>query len=223
MSTSHDPRVTDASTGLEYTSTTLEVDGREFRVLEAAPTRTIVLGRDRLARLREGNPSSEVDRSMVEICASWTPSVDAVVFVANAGAGRQWRFDDDLDASEVAELGEAMVEGQLSLYRGLVHAGIFSLTGIALREREHEAFARGTDRVAARIERDLPDASPEQAPVLRLDLWLLDHLALWTTASRDRFFAGRLPETLSLIARRRRQLELMNTDILESGAHDIGR
>lgn len=217
-----DSRVTDASSGLEYVPTHLTVDGHDFHVLEVSPTRPIVIGRERLARLRDGDPSSEVDASMLEICKRWSPAVDAVVFVADAGPGRRWRFADELDASEVAQLGEAMVEGQLSLYRGLVHAGIFSLTGIALHEREHEAFARGTERVAARIERELPDAAPDRAPILRLDLWLLDHLALWTNTARDRFFAGRLPEILSLIARRRRQLQLMNTDILESGVHGTG-
>lgn len=214
-------RVSDPTTGLEYTSTRVEVDGTEYGVIEVRPTKPLVLGRDRLDQIRAGDSNSQVDRSMLEICSSWDPPADAVVFIANPGEGRSWGYADDLSHAEGEELGRAMVEGQLALYRGLVHAGIYSLTGIALQDREYEAFSRGTEEVADRIERRLPDASEEEATIMRLDLWLLDHLALWTTLSRDRFFAGRLPETLSLIARRRRQLDMMNTDILESGVYKI--
>lgn len=216
-------RVTDQASGLAYSSSTVDVDGRTYQVIEVAPTRTILLGADRLERLDRGDKRSDVDTSMLEICANWNPPADAVVFVANPSADRSWRYAENLEPEQIDRLGRAMVEGQLALYRGFVRAGIYSLTGIALGEREFEAFSRGTELVAGELERQLTNASDEEAPTLRLNLWLVDHLALWTTLSRDRFFKGRLPETLSLIERRRRQIESMDTDILESGVHQVPR
>jgi hypothetical protein len=195
----------------------LSVDAHLHRLLLVSPTAPVVLGRDRLARIRRGDVWSDVDQALVTTAGGWEPSIDAVVFLAKEGGDRYWCFAEDLDAAEVEELGYEMVKSQLQLYRGLVHAGVYSLTGIELPDREYGAFRRGTEKVAAELERELVGAARDRAAVLRLDLWLLDHLALWSTMSRERFFAGPLPEILSLIQRRRRQLEDMRRDIVDSG------
>jgi hypothetical protein len=210
-----------ASARVRLHDETVEVDGEAHRILVVTPTDRIVIGRDRLDRIRAGDARSIIDELVLDRARTWTPRIEAVVFVAHDGEDRCWSFAADLGPEEIDELGYEMVRAQLALYRGLLDAGIHALTGIALPAAEHAAFVRGTERLAAEIERELQGADRARASVLRLDLWLLDHLALWTPASPERFFAAQLPELLSLLQRRRRQIRDMHRDVVDSGEHSL--
>ena len=124
---------------------------------------------------------------MVVTARDWPHPIDAAVFLCN-GSGGRWAFDDALEDAEIEELADAMVRGQLALYRGLVNNSIFSLTGIQLRPRDHAALQRATERVAAKIEKEMSNTAFFDRSHMRFDLWLLDHFALWTTMSREEFF-----------------------------------
>jgi hypothetical protein len=202
---------------LEFSEQTLDVDGVQRRIVLVVPTEPMLIGADRLERVQSGDEYSDVDMTVVETTAEWGKQVDAVIFDADADPTRSWRFSEDLDETQQRELGYVMVKAQLTLYRGLVNAGVYSLTGVGLPEREYNAFRLGTDRLTQEIELSLKSATPAEGTVLKLDLWLLDHLALWTTLSRERFFAAKLPELLALVGRRKKQLDRMSEDITNSG------
>jgi len=212
-----DGRVVAPEAKLEFSEQLLDVDSVARRIILVVPTERMELDVDRLGRVQSGDEYSRVDMTIVETIRGWNEPVDAVVFDASADPDRTWRFSEDLDEDQERALGYAMVKAQLALYRGLVDAGVYSLTGIGLPEKEYNSFRRGTERLSEEIELALASASPAEATVLRLDLWLLDHLALWTTLSRERFFAARLPELLALVERRKRQLARMSEDITNSG------
>lgn len=179
------------------------------RALITEPTGPIHVDRPRLARIRSGDGTNEVDEAMVRVAES-RPDIDAIVFRAHRGAGeRCWGYSPELSDDEVDVLGEAMVRLQMDLYRKLANRDVFALAGTEFGEREYQSFRRGTERVAAELERAIRDADDAAAAQHRFDLWLLDHFAMWVTADLDEFLVGGLPRLLEKVERRRRQLEEM--------------
>jgi hypothetical protein len=193
----------------------------EVAVLVLEPTTPLVSGRERLTRLQGADLTSSVDDAVVEAVRGAGPEMAAVVFRADPGSGAGWRFDPTLPEPEALKLGALMMRSHLHLYRRLVEERVAAFFGVELDGRTHRCLLHGADVVARACEATIAaDSGPERARA-RLELWLLDHLALWTTTRLEEFLHNRLPEALRLLDRRRRELESLRAR-LESRPTDGG-
>lgn len=183
------------------------------RVLVVEPAARVEVGRDRLARIRAGDGHNAIDAAVLNLVDAHR-GVDAVVFRAHRGEGPTgWGYARDLSDPEVEELGTAMVRLQVDLYRRLADRGVFAIVGTEFGEREVRSFRRGTEAVAAGLERSLRTADAPAVARCRFDLWLLDHFAMWVGTEHGVFVAGGLPKLLDKVQRQRRRLERMRADL----------
>ena len=181
------------------------------RALVVTPTRHLRVDRERMDRLTAGDESSAVDDAIVEHASRASEPVDVVLFRACHGnPDHSWGFDPDLLEEATDEVGYAMVRSQLSLYRRLMEAGIFALVGVEFGTREVEAFTRATDRLSDELQQ-VPEG-PDAARA-RVDCWLLDHLALWTSHDLEIVVDERLPKILDMLERRAPELERLRADL----------
>ena len=179
----------------------------------AEPTRHLRITRDRLDRIRAGDNGSEVDDAMVEAARTWEEPVQVVLFRARrTDPDRSWGFAEDLSEAEADAIGYEMVRAQLSLYRRLVANGIFALVGTEMGPREVDLFARGTERLSRELEQVRASGGP-RGNVAALNLWLLDHLALWTSHPLDEFVRDKLPRILGMLERRGAELQELQARI----------
>lgn len=162
------------------------------------------MDRARLERMREGNYASPVNDEILASVAEAGRPVAAIVFDADSP---DWGFTDDLTEEEVGELGYHMIRSQLNLYRRAARAGVRVVVGVGFGPREVDGYTRGGDRMVEELERTLQDRSAADSSASQLDLWLIDHLTLWTTASLDEFLDHRVAEVIGSADRGRRKLE----------------
>ena len=154
--------------------------------------------------MRVGNYASPINDEILAAVAAAEEPVSAIVFDA---ASRDWGFAEDLDDSEVEELGYHMVRSQLNLYRRAARAGVRVVVGVGFGPREVDGYTRGGDRVVEELERTVQDRNESDSSGSRLDLWLIDHLTLWTTTDLDDFLEHRAAEVIATAERGRRKLQ----------------
>jgi len=200
--------------GLRFSEMMLECERGQRRGLLVTPTRELVIDRSRLERARVGDHSSVVDDAIVRSVEVWLEPIDAVVFRARSDdAEGHWCFADDLDGSEVEELGYQMMCSHISLYRRLVRRRVYAMIGTDLGEREKKAFEVGGRRLVAELERALPEAGEPERSMHGFDLWLLKNVALWSTRSLAECLRGSLSEFLDLFDARRQELAVMRSTL----------
>ena len=195
----HDSTVEEITT---RTMRDLTVEGEPRRVLVARAIKPSRLDRDRHDRMRKGDYSSPINVELLAAIAGSDRPVDAVIFDND----NNWGFDEGLDDEELAELGYHMTRSQLALYRNAARSGVRVVVGVGFGSREVDGYTRGGERVVEELERAQQSAAPSESSS-QLDLWLIDHLTLWTTAPLEEFLDDRLPEVLHKADRSRRQLE----------------
>lgn len=200
---------------------TVETRRGTRRVLVARPTHRSTLDRKRLDALRSGDFSSRLNDAIFHELAKRSANADvqydAILFEAGGGQGKRWGFAPDISEDEIVEFGELMIRSQLRMFEQVAEQGVAVLAGVEFGEREVLAYDRGSRRLAERLEQTVaehaergadPDKEEEVARA-RLQLWLLDHFAIWSDASADDFIEHRLPETLVSSERIRRKLNRM--------------
>lgn len=194
--------------------TSIETPHGSKSVLVVEPPTGTAVDRARLDRIRSGELQSDLDEAIVRLVDARPGAADAILFRAHRGRGDHgWGYAADLTDAEVDELGEVMVRLQMDLYRRLAARGVYALAGTEFGEREVRSFRRGTDRVAAELERALRSADGPEAAQQRFDLWLLDHFAMWVDQDVDEFMNGGLPRLLDKVERQRRRLEELRAAI----------
>jgi len=209
---------------LEFDELLLQSTGAARCVLLAVPRNAVVIDRDRLQSYRARGNASELDLEITREVAAWPRKVDVVLFRAmhQHPEAARWSFAYELTSEELDELGVGMVRSHVHLFRALAKLGVLAFAGIEFGEREFSALRRGTERVTAELERSVGRDRQSPSALDRLDLWLLDHLALWSTHPLKQFVSDDLPGLLALMDRRtlhvRRMLEKIPPDSLELGA-----
>ncbi len=155
------------------------------RALVVHPTAPIVVGRERLAALREQIAGSEADAQIIAQVRRFSP-IHAFVFRGRSDDGRgYWRLADDLDASEAGELCALMFRAHLPLKRALLDAGSLDNIYIEWRPKEIHAFESGLRRLREALRQELSAArlGSGDARAIRLDLWLSERISLFSGAT----------------------------------------
>jgi hypothetical protein len=179
--------------------------------LMAAPRVRMRLGRDRLAKLRAGDYESEINRRLLAAVDRAGHAIHVLIFDAGGAEGGSWGFDEGLDTAEIEELGYHLIKSQLRLYLEAAKRGVLTVVGVRFGERELSGYERGTDRLAAELEREI--AEGEDSRIGRFNLWLIDHIGLWSSQPLDSFLRERAAETTATAERHRRQILRLLEDL----------
>jgi hypothetical protein len=180
----------------------------ERTALIVTPTTKIRLGRERLARLREGDRDSEVDDLVLERIRSHTGRIDAVLLRSWDGPAASWGFDEGLDHEELTALGYHLMRGQLRLFRRAIVLGTTALCSTDLTPRDFDATLEGWRRLSREL-RDKGDL--ERNLKEETDLFLLDYFTLWTTRPLQEFVDQALPAVFDLVHRHRDRFDVLKT------------
>jgi hypothetical protein len=193
-----------ASPRLEFEEVEVDSPAGTRVALVVSAAEKIRIGRGRLERIRDGDPSSPVDDEIVRCLTSWPRSVDVVLLRSWAGSeDRSWGFDPTLEADELHELAYTMMRGQLALYRRLLVHRVFALVSTDLTTRDFDALVQGAFRLSGELT-DKIATNPEGSEVDRIDRidrWILDHFSLWTTRPFHEFVVQGVPRVFSLVER----------------------
>ncbi len=184
----------------------------ERTVLVAVPTRKIRLGRDRLARMREGDRDSALDELILDTLRARDKRIDALLLCSWAGPGASWGFDEDLDQDELVALGYHLTRSQLKLFRRALVLGATAVCSTDLTPRDFDAVLEGWRRLSrelrekGELERNLKEDT---------DLFLLEYFTLWTTRPLQEFCDQALPSVFDLAQRYRERLDVLRARLTE--------
>ena len=191
---------------LEFEEVEIETSVGKRVALVVSAAEKIRIGRSRLERVRQGDTSSPVDDEIVRRLASWPRAIDAVLLRSWAGhEERSWGFEPTLAHDELRELADSMMRGQLALYRRLLVHRVFALVSTDLTTRDFDALLDGAFRLSRELSAKIADAR-EGSEVDRVDRWILDHFALWTTRPFDEFVVQGVPRLFNLVDRHAEEL-----------------
>lgn len=175
-------------------------------VLLAVPTREIVLGRDRLEQTRAGTMHGEVDRAIISAVEA-RGDVHALLFRAKGvDADARWHLADDLSKDEATELTVSLLRGQVEMFCRLARHSMFAFTSADFGPREVAAYERAAQALISDLEQKLVDARGVDAARLRLELWLLERQAAWSSRPFASFVDQKLPSYLVAAERQRKTL-----------------
>jgi hypothetical protein len=195
----------------------VELDTRNGprRALVAAPKQAVSVGRARLEALRGGDFSSPInDRLLAAVDGSSDP-IHLIILKAGGADGGHWRFETGLDEQTTSELGYYLIRSQLRLYREAAKRGVFNVIGVEFGSTELDAYGRGTDRLASELEREIAGAT--DSAIARFDLWLIDHVGLWSGASLQSFLRDNAADATAVGERHRRQIVRLLAEIDQPG------
>jgi hypothetical protein len=197
---------------LRFEELVLPTPSGDRRILVVTPTEKIRFGRERLARLREGDRSRDLDDVVLERIRAHDGPLDAVLLRAWDGAEASWGFDEDLDHDELMALGYHQVRAQLKLCRRALVLGTVAVVNTDLNPRDFDALLEGWRRFsrALRKKEELERDVKEDA-----DLFLLDHFTLWTTRPMDEFRDQGLQAVFDLAQRFRGRLDSLKQRLTE--------
>lgn len=188
----------------------IEIDGEPRLVLVAHPAVEVRLDAERLERMRKGDFVSRVDLEILQAVAQRGGRVAVVIFDAAKGSeNASWAFEPDLEDEQRMELGLRLLRSQLSLYRELIRMKAGGLIGVGFGSMELAAFQRGTVRIVSELTEELETAEPERAAQIEIDLWLIEHAAVWTGLPREGYFQDRLATEIAERDAKRSEIEAL--------------
>lgn len=201
-----------AESPLRFEEITIQTRSGDRSVLVTRPTRKIRLGRERLARYREGDRDDELDDLIVEKLQSFEKAPDGLLMQCWDGANGSWGFDEDVDHEELMALGYHLMRGQLKLVRRALVLGTVAVCSTDLTPRDFDAVLDGWRRLSRELREkgDLERNLKEDA-----DLFLLDNFTLWTTRPMEEFRDQAMASVFELVERHRDRLQGLRDRLIE--------
>ena len=184
------------------------------RVLVAAPVGPALLGRDRLAQMRGGSLVSDTDDAIVQAVRQQTSRVDAVVV---RGEGQtpvdRWGLSDALSREEQTECAYYLLRSHLALFRRIAEHGVVLLLAVELGADALVAYDSAAERFTRELEAELNQTESSLAVEARVQHWLAERQAIWTTTRYDDFVRDRLGTSIIAAERQAKQLERMRKNV----------
>jgi hypothetical protein len=167
----------------------------EYRAITITPKNPMVVGRERIEKLRNSSSVNQVERNLVAQVRVRN-DVRIVLFRAKNDAGqRVWQFDSDLDDTMLQDAGAVMTSALLPLHRRLMAAGVMLMVHTDWGRRESFAMREGMRATADR-------ANQGNTPLDAAHHWLLTHMLLHVGLDQEHVTNTLLPDYLNLIDRR---------------------
>ena len=169
--------------------------------LVITPKQPIVVGRERIERLRGPSTLNHVDRWLIGQVAARHDNVRIVLFRACNSAGlRVWQFDATLSEPELQDAGYVLTRALVPFHRRLLNAGVVLMAHTDWGLRECYAMRYGVRR------REQELAEGKQNSVHEVDRWLLGNMLLHVALSLEHVTQRLLPNHLSMVDRRWHQV-----------------
>jgi hypothetical protein len=168
------------------------------------PKNAVVVGRDRIERLRGAPSLSRVDRWLIEQAARRQGRNRIIMFRAcNHENERVWQFDPTLSDSELEEAGYLLTCALVPLHRRLLAVGVVLMVHTDWGLRECYAMRHGVRKLESELQgkRLLSGSAVQQA-----DLWLLGNMLLHVALSLEHVTKKLLPLHLGMLERRWNQI-----------------
>ena len=168
--------------------------------LVVTPRAHLVLGQERLARLRRDLRPGALDESLylrVKAAAS-PPSV--VVFRARSddGAG-SWGLDPRLSETEARELAKRLARTHVESHRRLFAAGVLAVVHTDFGLREAELFRAAEGELAQEEEERARNQTGIASALAQLNTWTLRTLSFTYTLRAQKVIADLLPSTIAML------------------------
>lgn len=180
------------------------------RVLVASPVGPALLGADRLAQMRDGSRVSDTDDAIVRAAQQQAGPVAAVVV---RGQGKttsdRWGFAEGLSREERTEFAYYLLRSHLALFRRLAEHGVVLLLAVELGAEELVAYDSAAERFTRELEAQLGQSESSLEVEARVQHWLAERQAIWTSAPYDEFVGERLGPSIIAAERQAKQLERM--------------
>jgi hypothetical protein len=179
----------------EIADLTLRKGELEYRAMTITPKNAMVIGCERIEKLRHAGDVNQVERSLIAQVRR-RENVRVVLFRAKNDAGeRVWQFGPDLQDSMMEDVGIVMTKALLPLHRRLMAAGVMLMVHTDWGGRECLSMRDGM--------RALADKAGQGTTALdAADHWLLTHMLLHVGLDQEHVTKTLLPDYLSLIDRR---------------------
>ena len=189
---------------IEFSESSIPTTRGLRHALVMTPRQHVVVGRERLAALRQRPSQGAIDRQCVAEVTRRRGRIEVLVFrgASDEGDG-SWRFADDLAPDDADELGRLMVASMAPTRLALMQAGVFVHVHSDFSPRDADLFKRGTARVIDDAQL-LVDAAGDAAARARAqaDLWSLKHLSFYLTSPLGRVLDEILVDKLPLLEHR---------------------
>ena len=165
------------------------------------PKHAMVLGRERIEKLRSPGSLSQVDRWLIGQAQARRGNARIVLFRAcNSAGDRVWQFDPGLREAELEEAGYLLTCALVPFHRRLLDAGVVLMAHTDWGIRECYAMRYGVRR------REQELAQSAEGPLREVDRWLLGNMLLHVALSLEHVAERLLPNHLSMVDRRWLQL-----------------
>lgn len=173
--------------------------------ISITPKNAMVLGRERIERLRGPTSLNRVDRWLIQQAAQRQGRNRLILFRAcNRARERVWQFDPSLSDAELEEAGYLLTCALLPFHRRLLHAGVVLMAHTDWGVRECYAMRYGVRK----LEDELQATNVAVHPVVKtIDRWVLSNMLLHVALSLEHVTERLLPLHLGMIERRWSQLE----------------
>jgi hypothetical protein len=170
--------------------------------LLVTPRARLVLGQERLARLRANERPSELDDPLylrVKACSS-PPSV--VVFRAKNDDGTGWwGFDPQLSNAQARELAKRLARTHVENHRRPFAAGVLGVVHTDYGLREAELFRAAESELAQEEEKRAEKETGIASALAQLNTWTLRTLSFTYTLRAQKVIADLLSSTILMLER----------------------
>jgi hypothetical protein len=164
------------------------------------PRKQMVLGRDRIQRLKGPTSLNKVDRWLIAQAEARRGRARVVLFRAcNTLNERVWQFDPSLSDAELEEAGYLLTCALVPFHRRLLAVGIVLMVHTDWGVRECYAMRHG---VRAREKELLSKIEGAPSLVNQVDAWVLNNMLLHVALSLKHVTERLLPMHLGMVERR---------------------
>lgn len=159
----------------------------------------MVIGRERIERLKRPAGMNDVDRWLIGQAASRSDRAKVILFRAvNERGERVWQFDPGLSDEQLEEGGYVLTRALLPFHRRLLKSGMVLMVHTDWGLRECYAMRHGVRQLKS----ELKQSAGTQDPVVEADTWILSNMLLHVALSMDHVVSELLPTHLAMIERR---------------------
>ncbi len=197
---------------LDFDTLEIETPSGPRTALVITPVEDLVVSPRRY--LPNSTTPSEADQLILRGARDAKAAAASVcIFRARAPGGLgSYRFAPSMSDSQAVETAQAMLDGQMQVYREMLRLGICLFLHTDLDPLAVHGFRGAADIRVAKLE---PEASGTglDAKRAQLDLWLLRNLNFFFTLGFEKLIATILPDKLTLMEKRMERIRRLAQEV----------
>jgi len=185
---------------LGFEEIAIETKNGPRKALVVTPRVHLILGQERLARLRRDARPGALDDALYLRVKAAAPAPTVVVFRARSDDGKgSWGFDPHLADSDARELAKRLVRTHVESHRRLFAAGVLAVVHTDYGLREAELFRAAEGELAQEEEERAKNETGTASALAQLNTWTLRTLSFTYTLRAQKVIADLLPSTIAML------------------------